>query len=190
MDRPRLIEELGAYLPVDPHERRMRDEVIKFVWRWENCASRALPVGHLTGSAWIVDHGLSHALLTHHRRLDLWVQLGGHVENEREMIAASLREAREESGLDDITASGMGIFDLDIHEIPERPGEPRHLHYDIRYLFFADRGKDLTVSDESRALAWVELERVVELTREESVLRMVRKTLDLRERGEGASQEI
>lgn len=158
----------------------MRERMIDFVTRHEDCASRSLKIGHLTGSAWIVNPARTHALLTHHRRLDLWVQLGGHVEDDAEMRAASWREAREESGLREIVACGAGIFDLDIHEIPAHRDEPRHLHYDVRYLFEADHRLALTVSSESKDLAWVELERIGELTQEESVRRMVRKTLERR----------
>lgn len=177
MDRALLIAELRAYKPEEGHESRMRELMVEFIDRNEECASRRLSIGHLTGSAWIVNPEMSHALLTHHRRLDLWVQLGGHVEEDADMLAASWREAREESGLDEIVPDDKGIFDLDIHEIPERPGEPRHLHYDIRYLFRADKERQLTVSSESKNLAWVPLERIIDLTNEESVTRMVRKTL-------------
>lgn len=157
----------------------MLQRIVDFVGEYENCAERSLLIGHLTGSAWIVDRDFSHALLTHHRKLDLWVQLGGHVEGEREMLAASWREAREESGLSRVEPVSGSIFDVDVHPIPERPGEPAHDHYDIRFLFRADREEELTISRESKDLAWVRLDRIRDLTGEESVLRMVRKAREV-----------
>jgi hypothetical protein len=77
MDRALLIAELQAYKPEDGHELRMRELMVEFIDRNEECASRRLSIGHLTGSAWIVNPEMSHVLPTHHRRLDLWVQLGG-----------------------------------------------------------------------------------------------------------------
>jgi hypothetical protein len=74
------------------------------------------------------------------------------------------------------------IFDPDIHTIPARNNEPEHFHYDIRYAFQADRHAPLIVSSESRELAWVALDKIETLTTEESVLRMVRKTAQLRTR--------
>jgi hypothetical protein len=68
---------------------------------------------------------------------------------------------------------------VDIHEIPERRGEPKHFHYDIRYAFIANRREAFTVSSESKNLAWVALDRIPALTREESILRMIRKTEQL-----------
>lgn len=176
MNRQNLIQHLQAHQSFDEREHAMCDALIQFVQGYENCAARALQVGHLTGSAWVVDHDLTHTLLTHHRKLDLWVQLGGHVEGDPDMLSASWREAREESGLQDLQLLVPHIFDVDIHAIPARKDEPEHFHYDIRYAFQADRQALLTVSSESRDLAWVALDEIETLTTEESVLRMVRKT--------------
>ena len=176
MNRSNLVQLLQAHQSFDEHEQTRRDAIIRFVQTYENCAARELQVGHLTASAWIVDKDLTHTLLTHHRKLSLWVQLGGHVEDDADMLSASWREAREESGLHDLQLLTPHIFDVDIHSIPARKDEPEHFHYDIRYAFQADRHAELTVSRESRELAWVTLNEIGALTNEESVLRMVRKT--------------
>src|SRR5678809_693761 len=85
--------------------------------------------------------------------------------------SASWREAREESGLQDLQLLTPHIFDVDIHAIPARKDEPEHFHYDIRYAFQADRHAELIVTSESRELAWVALNGIETLTTEESVLR-------------------
>ncbi len=46
-----------------------------------------------------VVHG-GKVLLAHHRQLDKWLPLGGHIELDEEPEQAALREAKEESGLD------------------------------------------------------------------------------------------
>jgi ADP-ribose pyrophosphatase YjhB (NUDIX family) len=147
-----------------------------FVKDNEACFDRNLRAGHLTGSAWVIDHGSSHALLTHHARLDIWVQPGGHVEDDPDMLSAAWREAREESGLINVRPVLDHIFDVDVHEIPANHKEPAHLHYDIRFLFEADREAALAITAESKSLRWIALDAITEITREESVLRMVRKT--------------
>ncbi len=154
----------------------MRAAIVAFVEANDRWYDRALAIGHLTGSAWVVDETRTHALLTHHRKLDLWVQLGGHTEGDADMFSAAWREAREESGLPEVIPVGGAIFDVDIHEIPARRDEPAHFHYDIRYLFTADRRRPLTVSSESKSLAWAPLVEISNYTQEESVLRMIRKT--------------
>lgn len=157
----------------------MLDRIMDFVRDNETCFDRNLMAGHLTGSAWIIDRDRSHALLTHHAKLGSWVQLGGHVEYDPDMLNVAWREAREESGLDSVRPVSDHIFDVDVHEIPATPNAPSHFHYDIRFLFEADRGAELTVSAESKSLRWIAFDEITDLTREESVLRMVRKTVSV-----------
>lgn len=176
MNRDAILLEIRAHRALDAHEERMRLQIESFINEHDRFFDRSLSVGHLTGSAWILDQERKHALLTHHRKLDLWVQLGGHVEEDADMLSAAWREAREESGLPDVHPMMEKIFDVDVHRIPARKDEPEHFHYDIRYIFSADRGSDLTISPESKTLAWVSLEKIPELTQEESILRMIRKS--------------
>ena len=176
MNRETILEQLRTHRPLDEREAGMRQAIETFVLEHERFHDHALQIGHLTGSAWILDRAHSHALLTHHRKLNLWVQLGGHVENDSNMFSAAWREAREESGLVEVQPIHDHIFDVDIHEIPARHDEPKHFHYDIRFVFCADRHSPLTISSESKNLAWVALDRIPERTQEESILRMIRKT--------------
>ena len=133
--------------------------------------------GHLTGSAWIVSPDRTRTLLTHHHKLDKWLQLGGHADGQSDLLAAALREAREESGLTRLRVISREIFDVDRHWIPPRKTDPGHYHYDLRFLLEADPAEPLAISSESKDLAWVELERVAVLNPEESMARMVRKTI-------------
>lgn len=154
----------------------MLRRIERFVLTHDGFHHRDLDVGHLTGSAWVLDADWSHALLTHHRRLNLWVQMGGHVEDDETMLLAAWREAREESGLTDIGPILPEIFDVDVHAIPARPDAPAHFHYDIRFAFQTDRNARFTITEESHTLAWVALDEIPKLTQEESILRMIRKT--------------
>jgi 8-oxo-dGTP pyrophosphatase MutT (NUDIX family) len=137
---------------------------------------RSCAPGHLTGSAWIVSPDRRRTLLTHHRKLDRWLQLGGHADGDPDLAAVALREAHEESGLTGIVPVAPGLFDLDRHWIPARGQEPGHWHYDFRFLLEADPAEPWTISSESKDLAWVDLDQVTTLSPEESLARMVRKT--------------
>lgn len=117
------------------------------------CCRRELEVGHLTGSAWLVDRAGERVLLTHHRKLDRWLQLGGHADGDPDLAAVALREAREESGLSDLVVE-PDVFDLDRHWIPERGVEAGHWHYDVRFVVRATASETFVVSAESHALAW------------------------------------
>lgn len=165
-----------ASSPLDAHEAAMTADMIAFVEAHPDCAERSLQVGHLTGSAWIVDPGRSRTLLTHHRKLNKWLQLGGHADGELDPLSVALREAREESGLTRLRPVSDRIYDVDRHRIPARGAEPEHWHYDIRFLVEADPDEPLCVSDESHDLAWVPIARMADYNAEESMLRMARKT--------------
>jgi len=117
--------------------------------------------GHFTASAWLVDGSGTKVLLTHHRKLDRWLQLGGHADGVREFAKVALTEAEEESGLRDLSVEDA-IFDLDAHDIPEHKGVPAHVHYDVRFVVRAEGSEAFVVSDESHALAWRAIDSLVD----------------------------
>ena len=160
----------------DAHEAAMLAEIIRFVEREPTCLERSCAPGHLTGSAWIVDAGRTRTLLTHHRKLEKWLQLGGHADGDPDLRAVALREAQEESGLTRLRFASEALFDVDRHWIPERKNEPGHWHYDLRFMIEADPAEPLVVTHESKDLVWVEIGRMVDYNPEESMLRMARKT--------------
>jgi len=176
VQRQSLIEQLSEYASRNGSaEADVIARFIEFVRTEPDCFKRSFPKGHITGSAWVVNGDGSEILLTHHRKLDRWLQLGGHADGESDVLAVAIKEAEEESGLSGFTHIGPGIFDIDIHPIPARKNEPEHLHYDVRYVLRANGCTDYTVSDESHDLRWVRPDEVKTLTTEESMARMVRK---------------
>ncbi len=173
--RQSLLDNLRQYRPIDAADTDRAREILEFVAREPECADRRHTRGHLTGSAWIVNQRGSEVLLLHHRKLRKWLQPGGHADGEMNLLAVALREAHEETGLMTLTPWTSSIFDVDIHSIPAHNDEPEHLHYDVRFAFVAQDAEPLCSNEESNSLRWVPLERVRELTDEESLLRMCRK---------------
>lgn len=175
MNRDFLLSKLNRYQPFDAHEYSMCERIVKFVKENPDCFERTLLVGHITGSAFIVNKQRTHTLMTHHQKLDKWLQLGGHSDGDPNTMNVALREAEEESGLKTIAPISEDIFDVDVHKIPARKNEPAHYHYDIRFLFEADDAEKLIITNESNDLQWIPLERMEEYTTEETVLRMIKK---------------
>jgi 8-oxo-dGTP pyrophosphatase MutT (NUDIX family) len=173
MKRIQLLYLLSNYQISFPEDGEIAARTALFVRENPQCFERSLVEGHITGSAWIVDKERTHALFTHHRKLNTWLQLGGHADGESDILQVALKEAREESGLQNISALSGQIFDVDINLILD--GSSSHYHYDIRFLLEADRSEELVISDESHDLAWIELSKAESTITESSVLRMYSK---------------
>ncbi|HEX5755056.1 MAG TPA: NUDIX hydrolase [Arenimonas sp.] len=135
------------------------------------------PPGHFTGSAWLVSADGQRVLLTHHRKLDRWLQLGGHADGDRDLPRVALREAEEESGLCGLAVESE-VFDLDRHAIPARGSDPEHFHYDVRFVVRAGDSEAFVVGEESHDLAWRVIAELVDAAGvDDSVRRMAVKWL-------------
>ena len=169
LDRYRASPEAGD----DPGDlARIRT----FASTYPDAFARSLAIGHMTASAWIVDRDGSAAVLLHHRKLDRWLQPGGHADGDADLRRVALREAREETGLTSLAFASDAIFDLDVHAIPARGSEAAHRHYDVRFLLVADRAEAPSANHESHAVRWIALADLESLAVDDSVRRLARKT--------------
>ena len=173
--RAGLHAQLTAYLEKYPAEAAMVQRYLDFVEGHKDCFERSLLVGHVTGSAMVLDSTGSRVLLTHHRKLDRWLQPGGHADGIADVLEVAMTEADEETGLESIEPVSRELLDVDIHAIPARGDEPGHFHYDCRFLLQSTGSDEFTVSEESHDLAWVPMSNIVDYTDEESILRMIDK---------------
>lgn len=162
------------------------DRFVLFLHSHADVFKRSHAPGHFTGSAWLVSADGKRTLLTHHRKLGRWLQLGGHADGDPDIVGVALREAQEESGLHGLEIDDR-IFDLDRHIIPARGNEPEHWHYDVRFVVRAGNDEHFVVSEESHDLAWWDIREVAaDASLGASLRRMARKWLGT-EPGQGAS---
>lgn len=197
MHRKQIKEMLTAYkrfwIDTPRIEGSCEEEVwqnfAKFVETQPKCFERELSIGHVTGSAVVLDEAHEHILLLHHKKLGKWLQLGGHSDSDPDPFRVALKEAYEESSLTSLesidnwmpTSSVKIPLDLDIHLIPARKQEAEHYHYDVRFVFqVADGNHEFKINHEANELRWVKLEELQELSQEESMLRQVDKILALK----------
>jgi 8-oxo-dGTP pyrophosphatase MutT (NUDIX family) len=158
-----LLVDLSRYAEsASDSQREQAKRIATFVQFHEAPWQRSTLAGHLTASAWIVDESREHALLIHHKKLDRWLQPGGHIDDADEsFLDAALREAREETGLELQGDGVVSLFDVDVHQIPARRNEPAHLHYDLRFLFVADSKKGVTMNaNETNDLRWFPMQSI------------------------------
>jgi 8-oxo-dGTP pyrophosphatase MutT (NUDIX family) len=151
----------------------------RFISENTDCCERSLLIGHLTGSAWLVSKDGERALLMHHRKLNRWLQPGGHADGSTDLAQVALREAIEETGIKELQV-WPDIFDLDRHIIPARGNEPEHFHYDLRFVVQAGGSEEFVQNEESLALAWFDIKKLANDSElDDSIRRMANKWLML-----------
>ena len=137
----------------DPAQDTLRHAVLAFLAaRPDGCLRECVP-GHVTGSALVLNHTGTHALLTLHPRFGRWLQLGGHCEEtDADIVAAALREATEESGIDGLTIDPEPAA-LHVHPVTCSLGVPTR-HLDVQFIAHAPANAEIACSDESLDLRW------------------------------------
>ncbi len=132
---------------------------------WKACRD-----GHITASALVIDPARERVLLTLHRKLRMWLQMGGHCEPVDETLAAAaLREGTEESGVAGLSLLPGGPVRLDRHRTPCA------WHLDVQYAALAPAGAVEAISDESLDLRWFAYDEVAGVA-DESVVRLLEAT--------------
>ncbi len=174
----RLADALRIHARDFPEQAGLASDYQELLEEGGHAFVRERLAGHFTGSAWLVSRDGARVLLTHHRKLDRWLQLGGHADGDMDLRAVALKEAEEESGLPGLTVD-PAIFDLDRHWIPERGDVPGHWHHDVRYVVRAGDEEAFVVSDESNALAWRDIAGIAnDASADASLRRMATRWLE------------
>lgn len=156
---------------------RRRVEMLDFVADHDDALLRTCAAGHLTASALVLDSAKERVLLMLHAKLAMWLQPGGHADGEGHLATVALKEATEETGIVGLALAQPAV-DCDVHMIGARPGEPEHLHFDVRYVVIAPPDATAVGNHESRELRWVSPEELDRLATDDSLSRLARVGLD------------
>lgn len=169
-DAVRCVE---AALASNDESSAHQADILTFVEAHPDALHRSCLDGHLTGSALVVDAAKKRVLVMLHAKLGMWLQPGGHADGEANLARVAFDEATEETGIDGLRVAWPPV-DCDVHSIPERPGEPAHLHLDVRFVVLAPSGATAVANHESHGLRWVDLAELNELASDASLRRLAR----------------
>lgn len=174
-----LAADLATWRPGDGQTDSWRESCVEVLLnRGGDALDRDRCRGHITASCFVLTRDLEQVLLTLHRKVGLWLQLGGHVDVDDATVAESARrEAQEESGIPGLDLLGSHPADLERQDVGHALAGCS-VHWDLGYLAVVDRTALMVVSHESRQLQWwpvAHLPALVPVTLHARVRRAVRE---------------
>ncbi|MBW9212993.1 MULTISPECIES: NUDIX hydrolase [Terrabacteria group] len=158
MKRTDLIQQLKEFIPFNEQEEKDKQVFLRQL-SIDNIFKRENEVGHFTASCWIVNQDYTKVLLAYHNIYQSYAWLGGHCDGDEDCLGVALKEAREESGLENIKVLSQEPISIETLVVNghEKKGKyiPSHLHFNVTYLFQANDQERLHIKeDENSALAW------------------------------------
>jgi 8-oxo-dGTP pyrophosphatase MutT (NUDIX family) len=178
-----IIKKYFEYFPQDKKdlillEKQINEEI--------NIFNRKNFTGHIVANSLIINN--NQVLTIFHNFLQMYIQPGGHVdEDDRSVLQASLREAKEETGIDDLvlydwhTETGVPIF-IESHLIPEneKKQEKQHYHHDFMYAF-KTQTKDIHLQvNEVSNFSWIDIDIVLKNNPDSFISKSLKRMTDLK----------
>ncbi|MCX2743444.1 NUDIX hydrolase [Mangrovivirga sp. M17] len=162
---------------IDPLEKEYLKRMLRLHYEEPKAYIRESLKAHFTASAILIDSKAEKILLLHHKKLDRWLQPGGHADGNKCLPEVSMKELHEETNA--VSSKLMDIipFDLDIHTIPENKNEPEHQHFDLRFLWITDNLSEVKSNKESKGLKWIPVKELVNFTDGESSFIRIQKKI-------------
>ena len=167
----KIVEEIKNYAPCCEQEARDKALILAYLEKNPDAFLRDNRVAHMTASAWVVNPARTRVVMVYHRIYDSWAWTGGHADGEEDLLAVALREAREETGLQNVRAVSGEIFSLEVLTVDghEKRGEyvSSHLHLNLTYLLEADEDEPLRICEEENSgVRWFSLDGALEASTE------------------------
>ena len=194
MTREDLIRDIERYIPFNEQEERDKTLILDWICNNENAFSRDNVAAHMTSSAWVVNKDRSKVLMVYHNIYNSWSWLGGHADDETDLLSVAIREVKEEAGILNVQPVSNDIFSMESLTVDGhvKKGEyvSSHLHLNITYLLEADSEEAVTVNeDENSGVAWFAPEEALEKSTEPWFVKNVyTKLLNKMKNGNGGSK--
>ncbi|MBE6715718.1 MAG: NUDIX domain-containing protein [Ruminococcaceae bacterium] len=180
-----ILSQLKRFCPSDEKEAKDTELLMSLIKKDPSCFSREREEGHVTASAWIVNPEKTRVLFCYHKLYDSWSWVGGHADGEKDLRAVALKEAKEETGIENFTVS-RDILSVELlpvkGHIKKGKYVPSHLHYNATYLLEASENEPLKINpDENTGLMWIDIKDIEEYSTEkwmcENVYSKIRRKL-------------
>ena len=175
-----LRKEIENYVPYDEVEAKDKEVMLKYMDTFDNLLVRDNEFAHFTASNWIVNKERTKVLMIYHNIYKSWAWTGGHSDGEEDLLKVALKEAEEETGINNFNVLSNGIYSLEIIGVNahEKRGKrvAAHLHLDCSFLLEADEKDVIRIKeDENSGIEWVNIEDAVKKTSEAQMIQIYTK---------------
>lgn len=169
-----LKENLEKYIPYNEQEEADKEVMLSYINNFENVLTRENKYGHFTSSAFVLNRERTKILMAYHRIYDSWAFVGGHSDGDSDLLHVAMKEAKEETGIKNVTPISENIYSLEIITVNghEKRGKylASHVHLNATYLLEADESEEIHIKeDENSGVKWVPIDKILEASSEQWV---------------------
>lgn len=166
-----LVEQIQNYEPYNNQEKKDKEVFLRYLSEFDNYLDRENEYGHLCSAAFVLNKDHTKVVMIHHNIYNSWSWVGGHADGDADLLHVAIKEAKEETGLENVKAITEDIFVLDTLPVlgHTKRGEyvPAHVHLSVAYLLEAKEDEELKLNeDETGGVKWVPLNEMVALSGE------------------------
>lgn len=175
-----LKQQIESYKPYNEQEENDKQLMLKYIDTFEDVLTRENKMCHFTASNWIVNKERTKVLMIYHNIYKSWAWTGGHADGQSNLLKVALKEAQEETGLENLKLLSEEIYGLQILTVDShiKKGKfvPSHLHLDCCFLLEADENEPLKIKeDENSGVKWIDIDKAIEITKEEKMKPIYKK---------------
>jgi len=174
------IKDIKNYIPYNEEEKADKEAMLFAVNTYDNLLTRENPLCHFTSSGYIVNKDRTKVLMIYHNIYNSWSWTGGHTDGDTNFLDVAIREAKEETGIQNVKALSDKIFSLDVLPVPAHIKKGKniasHLHLSVAYLLEADDTDPLTIKeDENSGVKWIPIDEIGKYSTEQDMIILYEK---------------
>lgn len=178
-----FLDDLKRYTPKNVQEEIDQKAMIAFIKNNDDVLDRDNLVAHITSSAIVVNKTMDKVLFAHHNIYNAWGWVGGHNDGDEDLLGVAIKEAKEETGVSDITVVDKEIFMVDIIHVTNHLKHNKyvgdHLHLNVTYLLQANESESVQHKpDENSGVQWFLIEDCLQYVDEERMIPIYQKAFD------------
>ena len=182
-DNMSLKENIESFIPYNIQEENDKKLILEYIDMFPDILTRDNKLCHFTASNWIVNKDRTKVLMAYHNIYNSWAWTGGHADGDEDLLRVSIKEASEETGINNLKLLSDGIFSIEILPVSAHIKRGHfvssHLHLNCTYLFEANEEDEIRIKeDENSGVSWIDIDKAIEVSQEDHMKVIYQKIND------------